>query len=77
MTATTTVPFRSVNRETEKAVLLACDIGYCSSVGRSVEIWFPKSQVVAMGDREAEIKAWIVAQKLAELRVNNITPWFE
>ena len=77
MTATATIRHLGLKRETAKAVLVDCQIGYCSSVGRKVGIWFPRSQVVAVSETEIEVKAWIAARKLEELAAGGITPWFE
>jgi len=74
---TTKINHYGLIRETEKAILLKHSLGYCSSVGRETQIWWPKSQIVARSKAEIEVPAWAAAKKLAEFSRQNRTPWFE
>lgn len=44
-------------KETEKAVLVLVEYGYCSSLETSKTIWIPKSVVITEEEYEAELKA--------------------
>ncbi len=62
---TISIAIDSIERETDKAVLIACEAE--NGAGRfGRKVWFPKSQVTINGG-ELVCPAWLASAKLADL----------
>ena len=63
--ATISIAIESIERQTEKAVLISCEAE--NGAGRfGRKVWFPKSQVTIEAG-ELTCPAWLAAAKLADL----------
>ena len=59
------IRIESIERETEKAYLVAVEIDTAAG-RRAAQVWFPKSQI-EMGDGFAMVPAWLLGKKNQEL----------
>lgn len=78
MTQPNQIAIDKIERQTEKAILVKHQIGYCSSVGRRVSIWWPKSQITLADDgKSLTAPAWLAVKKLDDFVCGGTRPWFE
>jgi hypothetical protein len=71
------ITIEQIERETEKALLIACEVETCAG-RKGVKVWFPKSRVEVAG-KELFLEEWLYNAKLADITGGRPVPggiWF-